>query len=401
MLFNYKARNNQNEIIEGIIEAPNEQTAVELVEEKGYQVFLLEARKKESIFHLELAFLERVKTKDLVVFSRQLSVMVSANLPLVQSLRILVKQTTNPLFKRAISEIADDVEGGEKLSQSLAHYPKIFTDFFVAMVRSGETSGRLDEVLNYLADEQEKDYDLISKIKGAMIYPIFIVTGLVVVGAVMMIFVIPKLTDVLKESGGELPFSTRLLISTSDFMKNYWWVLVMGIIAIFFGLRFYLKTRTGRHTYDFLRLKLPVFGQLFKRIYMIRMSRSLATLMTGGVPLTQALEIVSDIVGNSVFRDILSNTIKEVKDGRPMTSVFGVSKDIPIMFSQMISVGEQTGKLTVILEKLADFYSREVDNIVTNLVSLIEPLIMVVLGVAVGIMVAAIIMPMYNMASSF
>ncbi len=401
MLLNYKAKNSKNEIIEGIIEAPTEETAVELIEEKGYEVFSLEERKKESLLHIELDFLERVKTKDLVVFSRQLSVMVSANLPLVQSLRILVKQTTNPLFKKAISEIADDVEGGEKLSQSLSHYPKIFSNFFVAMVRSGETSGRLDEVLNYLAEEQEKDYDLISKIKGAMIYPIFIVSGLLVVGAVMMVFVIPKLTDVLKESGGELPLSTRLLIGTSDFMKNYWYILVVIILAIFFGLRFYLKTSGGKHNWDFLRLKLPVFGKLFKRIYMVRMSRSLATLMTGGVPLTQALEIVSDVVGNSVFQDILGKTIKEVRDGRPMTSVFGASKDMPIMFSQMISVGEQTGKLTVILDKLADFYSREVDNIVTNLVSLLEPIIMVVLGIAVGIMVAAIIMPMYNMASSF
>jgi type IV pilus assembly protein PilC len=320
---------------------------------------------------------------------------------LVQALRILVKQTTNHLFKRAISEIADEVEGGEKLSQALAHYPKIFSDFFVAMVRSGETSGRLDEVLNYLADEQEKDYDLVSKIKGAMIYPIFIVTGLVIVGAVMMIFVIPKLTEVLKESGKELPLSTRILIGTSEFMAHWWWLLIMAVFGIFFLVRYYLKTSNGRFTWDLLKIRIPIFGRLLQRIYMVRMSRSLATLMNGGVPLTQSLEIVSDVVGNRVYQDIIHKTMKEVRDGRPMTAVLGVAKEVPLMFSQMISVGEQTGKLSAILEKLGDFYSREVDNMVTNLVSLIEPLIMVVLGVAVGIMVAAIILPMYNMASSF
>jgi len=329
-----------------------------------------------------------------------LSVIVSATIPLVQGLRILVNQTESPVLKTVISEVADDVEGGAKLSAALARHPNVFDGFFVNIIKSGETSGKLDEVLNYLADQKEKDYDLMSKIRGAMIYPIFIVGGLVVVGGLMMIFVIPQLTSVLKETGVDLPLSTKILIAVSDFFVNFWWLLLLfvGFIAVLFRLA--IKTNSGRWYWDLLKLRLPIFGKMFQEIILVRFTRSLYTLVTGGVSLTKSLEIVSDVVSNSVYQELIRETAREVEDGNSMASVFLQSKEVPPMVSQMLNLGEKTGRVDEILEKLANFYSREVSNMVANLVTLLEPLIMMLMGVAVGVLVSAIILPMYNLAAS-
>ena len=240
-----------------------------------------------------------------------------------------------------------------------------------------------------------------SKIKGAMIYPVFIICMLFAVGIVMMIVVVPKLTSILQETGGELPMSTKILIGISGFLAGYWWLLIILIVLIIAGLKYFQKTPVGKKSFDYFLIKIPVFGKLFQKIYLVRFSRSLATLSNGGIPLVNALAITSEIVGNSVYREVIDKTVNEVREGNTIASVLIESKEIPSMVAYMVGVGEQTGKLDTVLEKLSDFYSREIDNLVTNLVSLIEPLIMVVLGVAVGLMVAAIIMPMYNLASSF
>ena len=398
--FEYKARDNQGDVVQGIIDAPSENVAASVLVDKGMIVLSL-TEKKEGGFSLDLPFLNRVKAKDLVVFSRQLAVMASASVPIVQALRILVNQTENPRLKVIVSDVADEVDGGAKLSQALAKYRKVFSDFYIAMVRSGETSGRLDDVLNYLADQQEKDYDLSAKIKGAMIYPAFILSGLFVVGVIMMIFVVPKLTAIILESGADLPVTTKILIFISDFMRSYWYILLLILVGAIGGLVWFSKQKTGRVVIDHLKLKVPIFGGLWKRIYLVRMTRSLSTLIAGGVPLTTALEIVADVVGNYVYEDLIRRTIREVEDGNSVATLFLKSNDVPAMISQMMSVGEQTGRLDEILGKITDFYSREIENMVANMVSLIEPMIMLMMGVGVGLMVAAIIMPMYQLATSF
>jgi len=399
--FEYKAKNSQGQIFKGKVEAPSQGAVIQMLSEKEMFPLTIKTVRESKDFFANIDFLNKVGAKDLVLLSRQLSVMKSANLPIVQSLHILEKQTENPKLKVIVAEIADEVDGGAKLSQAMSNYPKVFSDFFISVVRSGETSGRLDEVLNYLADQQEKDYDLMSKIKGAMIYPAFIVGGLAVVGVIMMVFVVPKLTDILAETGQELPMATKLLIGTSKAMSHYWWLLLVGLVAVIFGFRSYIGTRHGGLLFDVLKIKMPIFGKLFQKIYLVRFTRSMATLLAGGVPLVDSLRVTSDIVGNKVYQDIIDRTVREVEDGNPVSTIFLQSKDVPAMVSRMMSVGEQTGYMDKVLEKLTDFYAREIDNLVTNLVSLIEPLIMVVLGVAVGVMVAAIIMPMYNMASGF
>jgi type II secretory pathway component PulF len=399
--FEYRAKNSEGRMFKGTIESTSESAVVQMLTEKNFFPVSIKLKKASSDVFANIDFLNKVGPKDLVLFSRQLSVMKSANLPIVQSLRILEKQTENPKLKLVVSQLADDVDGGSKLSDSMSNHPKIFSDFFVSVIRSGETSGRLDEILNYLADQQEKDYDLMSKIKGAMIYPAFIVCGLVVVGIVMMIFVVPKLTGILSETGQELPITTKMLIGTSDLFVNYWWAIMAVVLVLIFAGRSYAGTKKGSYVFDIIKLKLPVFGTLFKRIYLVRFTRSMSTLLAGGVSLVEALKVTGDIVGNVVYENLIHQTVKEVEDGNPVSTVFIQNKEVPVMISRMMNVGEQTGNLDKVLEKLTDFYAREIDNLVTNLVSLIEPLIMVVLGVAVGVMVAAIIMPMYNMASGF
>ena len=320
---------------------------------------------------------------------------------MVQSLKILVDQTSNLTLKMIVSEIADEVDAGSPLSEALSKRPKVFSNFYVSVIKSGETSGKLDEVLGYLADEMEKDYDMMSKIKGAMIYPAFVLCALAAVGAVMMIFVVPKLTSILTESGTELPLTTKMLIGTSEFMTNYWWLLIIISVGLFLAVRFYISRPRGRRQFDLIKLKLPIFGHLFQLIYLVRFTRSMNTLIVGGVTISNSLKVAAEVVSNEIYRELIEKTIKEVEDGNSISSVFMDSKTIPKMVSQMLSIGEKTGKMDIILARITDFYSREIATMVANLMTLMEPIIMVIMGVAVGIMVAAIILPMYNLASNF
>jgi type IV pilus assembly protein PilC len=283
----------------------------------------------------------------------------------------------------------------------LGKYPKVFSNFYVSVVRAGESSGKLDEVLNYLADELEKDYDMNSKIKGAMIYPGVILTGLAIVGAVMMIFVVPKLTEVISSSGGELPVPTKILIAVSDFLQNFWWLLLAGIFGAYFGIRTFVSTPSGKYMADELLLRLPIFGHLYNLIYIVRFTRSMNTLIIGGVSLSKGLDITADVVSNEVYKKIIHETKKQVEDGNSISSVFSESKEIPVMVSQMMSIGEKTGRLDMILAKITDFYTREINNIIANLMTLMEPIVIIIIGIGVGLMVAAIILPMYQMADSF
>ena len=397
--YKYKAVNKDGRLISGIVDAPTENLATEMLKEKELDIKVL-SEKGSGIggFNINI---ERIKPKDIVIFSRQFSVLISANVALVQSLRLLIEQTDNSKLKATIAEVAEEIDGGARLSDTLGKRPKVFSNFYVNVIRSGETSGKLDEVLTYLADELEKDYDMTSKIKGAMIYPAFVLSGLAVVGAVMMIFVVPKLTDILSESGTELPLATKVLMGTSAFLSSYWWLVVILLVLSVVGIKVLLQVPVTRKIVDYLLLHLPIFGKLFRQIYLVRFTRSLETLLLGGVNISHGLEITADIVTNSVYRQIILATKKEVEDGNSMANVFIASKEVPSMVGQMIGIGERTGKLDTMLASISHFYGREIDNSVSNLMTLMEPIIMVIIGIAVGMMVAAIIMPMYNMTSAY
>ena len=402
MEYTYKARDSRGEILQGKLEAPDQETAADYLSDRGLSVIALEAAmEKFSGGRLLLLFKKRVSKKDLVIFARQMAVMTSANLPVVQSLRIISRQTENPTLKEIVDQISVEVESGVKLSVALSKYPHIFSFFFVSMVKSGETSGKLDEILDYLANQEEEDYDTVSKIKGAMIYPILIISGLILVGAAMMIFVIPQLSGMLTESGAKLPLSTRILVGTSGIFQHFWWLILIVLVSGVSFFRWYVKTLTGKKLWDAFKIRIPIFGKLFQKIYLVRFTHSMSTLIMGGIPLVAALKVASDVVGNESYKVLISLTIKEVEDGNSVGKIFLTSNIVPKMVSHMLAVGEKTGRMDEILKKLSDFYTREVENIIANLSHIIEPLIMILIGIGTGIMVAAIILPMYQLANTF
>jgi len=398
-LFTYQAEDHKGRQVTGLVEAGNESAALEILKEKNFQVYSL--KKKSLFFNLgNLSIFRRVGRKDIVSFSRRFAVLVASNITIVQALKIIVAQTNNAHFRFELASVAQEVDGGVKLSDALARRPDIFSNFFTSVVRSGESSGSLSEVLNYLADEMEKDYDMMGKIQGAMIYPLFVIALMIGVGILMMTTVVPNLTSVMVETGMELPLSTRIVIGTSDFFQDYWIFLTLFLAAAGVGLSVALKTPGGRSRFDRLLLGLPVFGALVNKIAIVRFARSLNVLLIGGVPIAKALEITAEVVDNAVYRELISATIKEVEDGNPVSSAMNGSI-MPPMVSQMIGIGEETGKLDLVLQSIIGFYEREVANTTKNLTVLIEPIVMVVLGLGVGVMVSAIILPMYQMASNF
>lgn len=397
-LYGYKAKDGAGKLVEGVVDAQSEAVATELLRERGYQILGLEEREEPGLGSRQFTFLQRVTPKDVVVFSRQLSVMVGASVSIVRALRTAARQTRNAKLRRIVTDVADEVEGGVRLSEALGKYPDAFGPFYVNMVRSGETSGKLDDVLLYLADQQEKDYDLRQRVKGAMTYPIFVLVMLFLVGSVMMIFVVPKLTNILRESGVELPISTRILIGVSDFFVHYWYVVIGLVVGAVAGTRALYRTPVGKRILDRVILYLPIFGPLLRKIYITRMTHGLSTLIEGGVDMVTSLKIVAGVVGNEVYREGLLTTVQEVGAGNTIAGVWRTRREFPQMVSQMVSVGEETGKLQHVLTRLTDFYTREINATVATLSTAIEPLIMIGMGLAVGGLVSAIILPMYTLA---
>lgn len=398
-VYQYRALNAQGQITKGLVDAPSRDSVAELITDRKLTIVSVKEHKK-ALITIPIPVLKKVKKRSVVIFSRQLAVMIAATVPIVQALRILIVQTNDKMLKDVILDMANDIDGGMKLSSSFAKHPDVFSNFYVAMLRSGETSGRLERVLNYLATQMEKDYDLVSRIRGAMVYPVFIIVAMLGIGAIMLIFVVPKMTAILQETGGELPFMTKALIGTSNFLVGYWWLLVVAFIAITALSRLVLRTTYGRERWDYFKLQIPVFGSLFKKIILSRFATGLSTLIKGGVPISRALQITSDVVSNASFKKILEDTVREVEDGNSITTVFLQNKLVPNMVPQMMSVGERTGRMDEVLDRLGEFYSREVDTMIGSLTSLIEPMIMIVLGIGVGLMVSAIILPIFQVANS-
>ena len=397
--FTYQAITLDGRRLRGVVQAATEELASETLSERGLTVVALQEQAASKLT-LSLHLFKHIKVRDLVILTRQLAVLLSANVPVVQSLRVLTEQTVNKNLKVIVSEIADDVDGGAKLSAAMARHPEAFDHFFVNVVHSGETSGKLDETLDYLAEQLEKDYDLMSRIRGAMIYPAFIFCGLIAVGILMMVYVVPQITGILLQSNVELPMATKIIIAASNFLVGFWWLIPLAAVGVVTGVRLWGKTPTGRYLMDYAKLKVPIFGILYKKVSIVRMTRSLGTLIIGGVSLPRSLQITAEVVGNDVYRRLIEATIKAVEDGKPIASVMLKSPVVPLMVSQMLNVGESTGRTDQVLAKMTDFYGREIDNLVRNLVSLIEPVILVVMGVAVGLMVAAVILPLYSLSGA-
>jgi type II secretory pathway component PulF len=346
-------------------------------------------------------FFNRVSTKEFVVFSRQLAILIDSNVPLIQALKAISLQTSNVYFSQVLKKITYSIEGGSTISGALAKHPDIFSSFYINVIKSGEVSGNLQKSLNDLADNIEKNYDLTNKLKSAMYYPGFIFATMIIVGFLMMAFVMPSLLEILKENDSiVLPLQTRILIWLSDFFSAYWWALGPVIIAGFVSFFYYLKTEDGRKEFDRMILKIPVFSSILESIYVARFSENLSSLLKNGLTINVALNITADVIGNDVYREAIKNAVYRVKKGDKIGEVFDDYKIFPPIVVQMIQVGESTGRIDYSLAKITDFYTKESDTMVKNFSSLIEPVIMVLLAIGVGILVSAILLPIYQVSQS-
>jgi len=399
MQFNYVARDKSEEIHTGTIKAPTQEEAVAVLQANDLIIISCQASEGMPIWLKQVKIFQRVKNKDLVNFSRQLSILFSAKVSLVTALRALAKQQSSEYFREIINDISNDVEAGTIFSKALAKYPKIFTAFFINLIKSGEVSGNLENSLNYLADHSEKQYYLQSRLRSALMYPGFIFLGFIVVAVLMLVMVIPNLVSILEQSGQELPFTTQMIIGLSNLLRDWGWLILVVLIFAGISIWRYALTDSGRHFFDQLKLKLPIFGEVFRKIYISRFSENLSILIRGGLPILQALQISADVIGNVIFTELVLAAKEEVRVGNPMSSAFEKTKEIPPMVTQMIFTGERTGQLELVLEKVSAFYGKEVDNVISTLSTLIEPILIVFLGVGVAILLGAILMPIYNIAS--
>lgn len=397
--FKYVAKNTYGETVKGKIEARNKRQAAGELVSRQLLVIDISPLTDDSFAALKEA-LFGIKYTDIVNFTRQLSTMVSAGLPLATSLSILVQQSKAEM-SRLVATLLQDIEGGVTFGEALEKHPKEFDMLYIQLVKAGEIGGVLDDILNRLALNMEKTKEFRAKTRGAMIYPAIVLTALVVVGFIMMIFVIPKLTAMYDDLGADLPAATQVLISLSNFTVNYWWIVLSAIAAGIFSFVQWKKTKEGRRRWDRFILKVPIIGVLIQKITLTEFARTLALLLGAGISLLQAMEIVTRGVNNVIYREALEDAKSQVEKGVQMSKAIGQHDVFPPILYQMMSVGEETGKLDEVLGKLSTYFEQESEQAVKNMTTAIEPLIMIVLGIGVGAMVIAVILPIYNLTSQF
>jgi type II secretory pathway component PulF len=399
--YQYQAKNRQGETKQGTINAVNEEVALTTLQSHGLTVISLSSKGKKSVINLEIEIFQGVSSREMVIFSRLLSTLLEVQVPLIESLTILAGQQHNKFFRQTLSLVVHDIQDGSLLSEAFAKHKKVFSPLYVAMVQSGEVSGSLQDALMFMANFLEEQYALNSRIKGALMYPAFVMVTFLAIGLGVVYYVLPGLIEILEGMDvTDLPVTTRMIIWLNGFVQEYILFIIMGILVFAGGGIYFLKTEYGKKFWDTWQLRLPVFGNLFKKIYIARFSINMYTLLRGGIPILTALKISSSVVGNNVYVNIINQAVKEVKEGSQMSSAFLKNKEFPEIAAQIIRVGEKTGKIDNVLKTLSNFYRNEVDGVIKDMTTLIEPAMILVLGVGVGIFVVSILMPIYNIAGS-
>ncbi len=397
MKFNYQARTKKGELKVGQVEASSQDAALDILQRSDYYVTYLSEVEEKSWFRREVKIFERIKREDIVIFTRQLAIMLQSQTPPVESLHTLAHQTEKDVLSEKITHLANEVEGGKPFSEALASFPDIFSDFFVSMVKSGEASGDLPGALNSLADHMEQQYDLINKVRSAMLYPAFVVGTMGILIILMLYFVFPRLEEVFEEMGQDLPAVTGFMLNLAGFARSWGWLFVLLLIAVIVGFIFYLRTEEGKRTKDTLLIRLPVIDSFLQKMYIARFSDNLSTLISGGLPVAQALQISGDVVGNVLYKEAIYEARDGVRRGENISSVLKrYSNIIPPMVAQMIFVGERSGRLDSTLERMASFYQKQVENSIDKLLSLLEPVLIVLLGGAVAFVVLTVLLPIYQ-----
>ncbi|MCL2280993.1 type II secretion system F family protein [Candidatus Saccharibacteria bacterium] len=394
--FNYTARDTAtNKIIKSTIQADSEGAAAKLLMTQHIVPIKITVTSNAGVLK---SFGSRVSSKDRVIFSRQLATMINAGLPLAQSLSTVEEQTANKTLKGMVGGVLADVNGGRSLADSFAKYPKVFNQVFIALVRAGETSGTLDKSLERLANQQEHDADMLSKIKGAMVYPAIVLAVIVAVVGFMLIALVPQVESLYRDMNKELPLTTQILVGIANFVINYWYVVVAMLIGAVILLRRWIDTESGRKAWDTVKLNMPLFSPLFRKLYMARLSRTAETLLSSGVSLLEALRICADAVNNAVVKEEVLRAAQKVKNGKALSEALSGEEYIMPFVSQMVKIGEQSGGIDAMLGKVADYYEKEVDNAIRAISTTIEPILMVVMAAMIGFIVIAVLMPIYSLS---
>ena len=403
MKFVFKAKNQVGELREGRIDAIDRGAAVALLQKKGFVPLTVAQEKKREWFleDLQRAW-EGMGQKDLMQFFRELATMIDSSVPVLPSLRAIEEQSENRFVQSVVKDIANDIEDGMPFSESLAKYPKVFSLLIVSMVRSGEVSGNLQKSISSVADNIEQNYELTSKIRGALIYPAFVITASFILGLIVVSFILPRLTDIIKELNVVVPWYTTAMIAIGDFMQFYWWAVVIVFVSAIGALIYYIRTDSGQDEWDQIKIRLPIIGKLFRQIYIVRFAENLSILLAGGIPIVRALQVVSDVVNNTVYRKLILQAAEEVRSGGDISTVFTrYPGHIPTMMTRIIRIGEETGTVSDVLGRMPRFYRREIDQTARNLSTLIEPILIVILGIFVGVLVFSVLLPIYYIAVQF
>lgn len=392
--FIYKAKNNKGEVVTGTVKAENSLDAEKVLVKHGLSPVDLVEEKKSGISGL---FAVRVSIKDKALFSRQLATMLSAGLSLTKAISLLIKQAKNEKVKGVFQNIYKDLEEGYSFSTALAKHPDVFDRVYVSVVNSGESTGKLDMVLNELADELENDAEFQSKVKGALYYPIFIFCVLIVAAVALLVFVVPKIKGVFEATNQTLPIATRILLSASNFVTTWWWLVLILLVMFVIFLKYWSVTDSGERFFDNLKITIPGYKTINQNIYMYRFTRVMSMLTGAGVPLLDALRIGSAVINNVVYEDSVTRIVSEVERGVPLSSQLLKDKYFPPLVGNMVSVGEETGELDKVLKKISEYYGQATGDITKAISALVEPVVMVLIGLAVAFIVFAIYLPIFQM----
>jgi type IV pilus assembly protein PilC len=401
MLFNYKVISVGGEAQNGSIEAVNIDVAISSLQRRNLVISSIKPANSSNRFQKYLSFLNKVKTKDVVMLSQQISTLFEAQVSALKVFRLLASETESPVLASILNQIADDLQGGSSISKAMAKHPEVFSTFYVNMVISGEETGHLDDVFVFLAEYIDRTYAMNSKARNALIYPAFVVITFIGVMILMFTMVIPKISDILLSSGQEIPTYTRIVLGFSTFFVNYGLFLVVAIAVGAVFLFRYIRTPIGRVGMDRFKISIPYVGDFYKKLYLARIADNWSTSLASGITMVRSLELSASVVDNAIYKKLLEDTVVAVKGGASVSDSLGkYQEEIPGIIVQMVKVGEETGELGAILKTMAKFYQREVNAAIETLISLIEPVMIVFLGVAVGILLASVLIPIYNVASS-
>ncbi len=400
MLFNYKVITPEGSEKTGQIDAITQDMAVGSLQKRGFIVVSVTDAEDKGFLKKNISFFGGVPMKAVVIMSRQLSALFEAQVSALKAFSLLSSTSQNQTLKFALQSIAQDIQGGITISGAMEKHPQAFSTFYVSMVRAGEESGKLTETFQYLADYLERQFELMSKTRNALIYPAFVIVTFIVVMILMLTMVIPRLSTILIETGQELPFYTKVVIAISNFFVDYG--IFVLIFAILLGIYFWRagQKESGRRRVDGWKITIPVIGDLYQKLYLSRIADNMDTMLSAGIPVVRALEITGEVVDNQVYQDIMKSAVDDVRSGLTISSSFEKHEPMPQIMVAMVRVGEETGSLGAILKTLARFYKREVDNAVDTLIGLIEPVMIVGLGIGVGFLLTSVLIPIYNIANS-